>query len=154
VPFLSGVFDKVVCNCSMEHFQNDIEAISEMNRILKPGGLLFVTVDSFSYPRIGGQFKELHRKKEKVVNFYDTLRLKTKLEDGGFRVKNQRYFLRSRISSFFFRVGARLDFGPLFILTFPFSYPLTIMGDHFSQEEGGYCLAMMAEKIDNREYTQ
>ena len=147
LPFKSGIFDKIICNCALEHFQDDRRAILEMNRVLNPKGLLFLTVDSFSYHRISDHFKESHRKKEKVVNFYDLESLKRALEDGMFCVKDQKYYIKSRVSSFFLRFGAKTNFGPLFLLTFPISYPLTRVWDHISNEEGGYCLAVVAEKL-------
>jgi ubiquinone/menaquinone biosynthesis C-methylase UbiE len=147
LPFKSGIFDKVICNCALEHFHDDKTAISEMNRVLKPRGLLFLTVDSFSYHGISDSFKESHRKKQRVVNFYDLQSLNKKLDDAGFCVKNKEYYMTSRVSSFFLRVGAKLNFGPLFLLTFPISYPLTAIAEHFSNREGGYCLAVLAQKL-------
>lgn len=147
LPFKSGIFDKIICNCALEHFQDDRRTILEMNRVLKPEGLLFLTVDSFSYHRINDHFKESHQKKEKVINFYDLESLKRKLENGMFCVMEQKYYMKSRASSFFFRLGAKLNFGPLFLLTFPISYPLSVIGDHFSNDEGGYCLAVLAAKL-------
>lgn len=145
-PFKPNIFDKIICNCALEHFQDDRRAILEMSRVLKPEGFLFLTVDSLSYRRISDHFKESHRKKEKVTTFYDLESLKRKLENGMFFLMEQKYYMKSRASSFFFRLGAKLKFGPLFLLTFPISYPLSVIGDYFSNDEGGYCLAVLAKK--------
>ena len=147
LPFKASIFDKIICNCALEHFQDDRRAILEISRVLKPKGLFFLTVDSFSYHRISDHFKESHRKKEKVFNFYNMESLKRKLENGMFRVMEQKYYVKSRASSFFFRLGGKLNFGPSFLLTFPISYPLSVIGDHFSNDEGGYCLAVLAKKL-------
>jgi ubiquinone/menaquinone biosynthesis C-methylase UbiE len=42
VPLPDGVFDIVVCYSSFPHFQDKPKALSELNRILKRGGRLFI----------------------------------------------------------------------------------------------------------------
>jgi ubiquinone/menaquinone biosynthesis C-methylase UbiE len=44
LPFPSDHFDKAVCNCTLEHITNDLEALKEINRVLKEKGLLVITV--------------------------------------------------------------------------------------------------------------
>lgn len=39
------IFDLVICNCVLEHVVDDGRALQEMSRVLKPRGLLFLTVD-------------------------------------------------------------------------------------------------------------
>lgn len=38
IPFEEGSFDVVFCNHVMEHVEDDIKAMSEIHRVLKPGG--------------------------------------------------------------------------------------------------------------------
>ena len=38
IPFDKGTFDAVFCNHVMEHVENDIKSMSEIHRVLKPGG--------------------------------------------------------------------------------------------------------------------
>ena len=38
IPFDEGTFDVVFCNHVMEHVENDIKSMSEIHRVLKPGG--------------------------------------------------------------------------------------------------------------------
>lgn len=38
IPFEDGSFDVVFCNHVMEHVEDDIKAMSEIHRVLKPGG--------------------------------------------------------------------------------------------------------------------
>ena len=44
IPFRDGVFDAIVCIHVLEHVEDDRSAISELFRVLKPGGWAFVTV--------------------------------------------------------------------------------------------------------------
>ncbi len=44
LPFKDGAFDKLVCTNSFHHYPDHVRALTEMRRVLKPGGLL-VLVD-------------------------------------------------------------------------------------------------------------
>lgn len=46
LPLPEGVFDLVVCNCVLEHIADDDAALAAMTRVLRPGGMLYLTVDS------------------------------------------------------------------------------------------------------------
>lgn len=48
LPLPEGEFDLVVCNCVLEHIADDGAALAAMTRVLRPGGLLYLTVDSAS----------------------------------------------------------------------------------------------------------
>ena len=43
LPFPDNTFDAVTCLESLEFFPSDIQALQEMVRVLKPGGLIMVT---------------------------------------------------------------------------------------------------------------
>lgn len=69
LPFLSGRYDLVVMWHVMEHIEDDFRAIREIKRVLKPGGLLLlsvpiyplynpITYESRSIPR--ERYKEVH----------------------------------------------------------------------------------------------
>lgn len=47
LPFKDGVFDKVVCTEVLEHVPDHRAALSELIRVLKPGGLLAVSVPAY-----------------------------------------------------------------------------------------------------------
>jgi 2-polyprenyl-3-methyl-5-hydroxy-6-metoxy-1,4-benzoquinol methylase len=47
LPFGTKSFDCVICSEVLEHIPNDAEAISELARIVKPGGTLAVSVPRF-----------------------------------------------------------------------------------------------------------
>jgi len=47
MPFKAGSFDVIICSEVLEHIPRDTDAVSEMMRILKPGGYLIVSVPRF-----------------------------------------------------------------------------------------------------------
>jgi ubiquinone/menaquinone biosynthesis C-methylase UbiE len=50
LPFATGSFGKAVCSEVLEHLPDDKAALSELFRVLKPGGTLVVTVPAARYP--------------------------------------------------------------------------------------------------------
>jgi SAM-dependent methyltransferase len=52
LPFADGTFDFIICSEVMEHIPDDAAAAAELARVLKPGGLLAVTVPTFLPERI------------------------------------------------------------------------------------------------------
>ncbi len=59
LPFDDEAFDLVFCNCVLEHVQEDRAALEEMRRTLRPGGLLYLTVDSADKRLVLGFFERL-----------------------------------------------------------------------------------------------
>jgi SAM-dependent methyltransferase len=47
-PFADGEFDLVYCSHILEHLEHLIEALAEVERILRPGGVVHVRVPHFS----------------------------------------------------------------------------------------------------------
>lgn len=47
LPFPDGVFDKIICAEVLEHLEDDSAAMAELARVLKPGGLLAVSVPRY-----------------------------------------------------------------------------------------------------------
>ena len=151
LPYDSGVFDKVVSVCAMEHFYNDEAVLREINRILKPGGILVLTVDSFTYKGISDRARQSHRDDYHVVNFYTSPQLEEKLVGTGFKVIQSRYLINSPLSAFFFRQRLkyqRVRFGLALITTlFPLTYFLSIISDmSWGRSNEGYLLAIKAIK--------
>lgn len=153
LPFKSGCFDKVICICSLEHFDDDLAALEEMNRVLKSGGLLILTVDSFTWLSQRSQrLKDIAKNLFHCVNFYSLNSLSEKLEAKGFQVEKARYFLNSSISAFFFELWVKLYFNKLLVkafdIFFPITYGLSIFSEKmFGSKERGYQLAVKAKKI-------
>lgn len=47
LPFADDTFDRIICSEVMEHLQNDTGALAELVRVLKPGGIIAVTVPAW-----------------------------------------------------------------------------------------------------------
>ena len=47
LPFRDGCFDKIICSEVMEHVPDPNQGIEEMVRVLRPGGLMAVTVPTY-----------------------------------------------------------------------------------------------------------
>lgn len=54
LPFLDGQFDKVLCSGVLMHISDDLDAVRELIRVLRPGGLLVCSFNNvlsiFSFP--------------------------------------------------------------------------------------------------------
>lgn len=49
LPFKSNLFDLILALDVIEHIEEDLLAIEELNRVLKPGGHLIITVPAFQF---------------------------------------------------------------------------------------------------------
>jgi ubiquinone/menaquinone biosynthesis C-methylase UbiE len=48
IPFAANTFDAVLCNHVLEHVRDDIQAMREIHRVLKPGGFAILQVPFFN----------------------------------------------------------------------------------------------------------
>ena len=89
LPFADGTFDVVVTSEVLEHIQDDVTAISELHRVLKPGGTLGVTVPTWWPEKINWMLSdEYHAPKSPGghVRIYSATELKAKLRSAGLEV--------------------------------------------------------------------
>lgn len=55
LPFADGSFDAIVSNSTLDHFERRdeiAEALEGLHRVLKPGGLMLVTMDNLRHPGV------------------------------------------------------------------------------------------------------
>lgn len=50
IPFKDNYFDKIILSEVLEHIPDDLCALKEVKRVLKPGGMLAITVPNHHYP--------------------------------------------------------------------------------------------------------
>lgn len=100
IPFESESFDVVFCNHVMEHVEDDIKAMSEIHRVLKPGGWAIIQspqdysrTTTLEDPSITDP-----KERERVYWQADHVRLfgldyGKRLESAGFDVKEDRFVM-------------------------------------------------------------
>jgi SAM-dependent methyltransferase len=87
LPFATGSFDCVIISEVLEHLHHDDDALEELTRVLRPGGLLAVSV-----PRAGPEaicWVISHRYRSMLgghVRIYSRAALRQKLVDHGYEV--------------------------------------------------------------------
>jgi SAM-dependent methyltransferase len=62
LPVQDRTFDLVVCNCVLEHIADDDGALAAMARSLRPGGILYLTVDNAEHNLVFGFLERLPAK--------------------------------------------------------------------------------------------
>lgn len=145
LPCGQNSFDKIYSISAVEHFQDDQKALMEMRRVLKPCGILVLSVDSFSYYSASDKIKIIHRKRFFVNNYYTKSSLAEKLRQSGFEVLKTKYILNSKVSGFFFELGIKIGHAKMFS---PLAYPLSRICDKFfGRKNEGYILIVKARKI-------
>lgn len=98
IPFNDHTFDVILCSHVLEHVPNDRKAMSELYRILKPGGwaILLVPIDfdrdtTFEDPSVVDP-----KEREHLFGQHDHVRrygrdYLTRLEQAGFIVRQEKY---------------------------------------------------------------
>jgi len=101
IPFPDNTFDVCFCNHVMEHVDDDIRAMSEIHRVLKPGGwaiiqspIDYTIADTFEDPTITSPAE-----REKVFGQNDHVRLygrdyPQRLERAGFKVTEDDFVMQ------------------------------------------------------------
>ncbi|HEY4333078.1 MAG TPA: class I SAM-dependent methyltransferase [Ilumatobacteraceae bacterium] len=89
LPFPDSTFDHVITSEVLEHIQNDVGAIAEMVRVLKPGGTFAGTVPTWLPEKINWMLSDEYHAPIAVgghVRIYSATELKAKLRSAGLQV--------------------------------------------------------------------
>ena len=91
-------FDKVVSICVLEHIENDVRALSEMCRVIRPGGRLVLSCDSLSNAGISERLRRRHAQRYAVRRFYSRESLYDRLQAAGFVPLRSSFILSTPVS--------------------------------------------------------
>lgn len=94
IPSKTHAFDAVVCLCALEHLPDPRIALAEIYRVLRPGGMVYLTVDSLANVT-DDELLYRHRRLYDVYNYFDIDGLTDILVAAGFRVESAYPFLCS-----------------------------------------------------------
>jgi len=92
LPFADGSFDVVITSEVLEHIQDDVAAIAEMARVLKPGGHFAATVPAWLPEKVNWMLSdEYHAPKSPGghVRIYSATELSAKLRSAGLDVQGR-----------------------------------------------------------------
>ena len=159
--FKSGSFDKAVSYCVLEHLKNPAKFLAEVNRVLRPGGVLVLSMDSFSKPGASKDLRDAHRRICHVEAYYGLADAKQLLAGCGFRVRKSVFLLGSPIAAWLFERLLRSYFRSevsgkslalaLLKLSAPIAFSAATLGDSLHRRQhphwnAGYWLVVMAQK--------
>jgi SAM-dependent methyltransferase len=89
LPFPDAMFDVVITSEVLEHIQDDVAAVAEMVRVLKPGGRFAATVPAWLPETINWKLSDEYHAPKSVgghVRIYTTTELRAKLQTAGLDV--------------------------------------------------------------------
>jgi ubiquinone/menaquinone biosynthesis C-methylase UbiE len=102
LPFANGKFDAVICSELLEHADNDMKVMAEINRVAKKGAIAMISVPNANYPFLWDPINWLserllgtHISKEKWwiagiwadhVRLYQEEEIRHKLERAGWKI--------------------------------------------------------------------
>lgn len=151
LPYPDNYFDKIVCSSSLEHFLDDLEALHEMNRVIKPLGRIVLTTDSSLWQH-DRMIAETHRQAARVINYYTIEDLRERLTSAGFSVSRTEYLLKSRIAGYLLRIGLERRWrGYLWMITSFLGYLPCVLAEKLSSNtHSGYTIIAEGRKPLNR----
>lgn len=89
IPFEENTFDVIFCNHVLEHVNDDILALNEMKRVLKPGGWAILQVPFFyPLPKVTYEDKSITDPKEREKAFGQDDHLRMYGEDYADRMRS------------------------------------------------------------------
>ena len=92
LPFPDATFDRVICSEVLEHIPDDVAAMAELARVLRPGGTMAVTVPRFGPELINWALSdEYHNVPGGHIRIYRRLVLCERLRSVGLRVTGHHY---------------------------------------------------------------
>ena len=92
LPFADGAFDRVICSEVLEHIPDDLAAMKELARVLRPGGTMAITIPRFGPELINWALSdEYHMVPGGHVRIYRRHVAQSRLESTGLKVTGHHY---------------------------------------------------------------
>jgi SAM-dependent methyltransferase len=92
LPFPDGAFDRVICSEVLEHIPNDVGAMRELARVLRPGGTMAITVPRFGPELINWALSDAyHNVPGGHIRIFRKSQLKKRLTSVGMQVTGHHY---------------------------------------------------------------
>ncbi|MQA94167.1 MAG: methyltransferase domain-containing protein [Streptosporangiales bacterium] len=96
LPFADGSFDKILSICAIEHFDDGGASLSEMARVLRPGGEIAMSADVLSRRAEWPELFRAHATKYHVKQTYTHESLGDMFTERGLDLQEYSYQFRSR----------------------------------------------------------
>lgn len=152
LPFCNNSFDVVISICGFEHFHNPEKVLSEIFRVMRPKGKLWLSVDAFNHPSIKHIDRGKYLYRHRVEKFYPFEILSQMMNEHGFVVDKHQYLIRSRGAGFAYHINSVIKSNgwdvveP--ILYFPLRFMIFLCDIIWGLRNCGYILAISARRID------
>jgi len=155
---LRDKFDQVLAFDVLEHIDDDMLALTAINTVLEPNGLLIVSVPTPLFPKCFG--KAWAQAIEHVRDGYSIEELRNKLEDRGFRILRYNYYGKYCASRFFVLspkiLYLRIPYTRFSLQRMEWFLPilryLALFFDKPSTDKRSVGLAVMAQKVGDTTY--
>jgi SAM-dependent methyltransferase len=102
LPFGDGEFDRVLFISTLEHIGHPRASLTEVARVLEPGGLLAMSVDTLDHPAWVGM-RDLHAKRSFIEHFFSRDTIVQLARESGLEPVWGRYIYGSRAAQLLLR---------------------------------------------------
>jgi len=137
LPFPDKTFDKIVSVSCLEHFNNPLQGLREMARVLKMGGRLALSVDSLLPDNSSSSFREWHKRRHFVTQYFRQDELERMFEQVGLKCEKPStvHLIRSRAAIWVRELFIRRP--RLLLPLFPLFYGIVRVADKMFHDTHG-----------------
>lgn len=143
LPLPDASVDGVMSICAIEHFHDAAEALAEMARVVRPGGILSMSADALSDESDWPDLSEGHRRTYFVVDTFDRAKLGKLLDEAGFDVDRSEYMFKGHWAQGVYLRLHRWRYAPNALAPLG---PVVAASDRRSHDAGGAILLVQARR--------